>query len=261
EWSTSDFIFGKHLGTGKFGVAYLATERRSNKQVAIKCIKKADVEELKVGHFLKREIEIQVHLNHPNILRLYGYFHTSTDVYLVLEYASKGDLYQLIQREERLTEKVASKYIAQIASALKYMHQLGVFHRDIKPENILIGEDGTLKIADFGWAVHDPNPRRYTFCGTLDYLSPEMISNQAHDQTVDVWALGVLCYELLVGAPPFADSEEYTQAYDRIKALDIHYPKGISSLARDFISGLLRKAPARAKVADIESHPWITDVN
>lgn len=95
-----------------------------------------------------------------------------------------------------------------MAEALRYLHSKKIMHRDIKPENLLIGLDGSLKIGDFGWSVHAPSQRRNTFCGTLDYLPPEMIEGKAYNEKVDHWALGVLAYEFLCGRPPFEDQDE-----------------------------------------------------
>ncbi|KAI8976107.1 kinase-like domain-containing protein [Pilobolus umbonatus] len=261
KWTIADFDIGHHLGTGRFGTVYLAQDKHSHKLVALKILRKEKLEEAGIVVFVKREIEIQAHLNHPNILRLYGYFHDETNVYLVLEYANRGELYYNMERFGPFSETETVKCILDVTHALSYMHGLGVLHRDIKPENILVGDDGQLKISDFGWAVYDPKPRRRTFCGTLDYLSPEMVANECHSHGVDVWALGVLCYELLVGKPPFEEIDEkesHTKTYDRIKNVDIQFPPHVSEEARSFILQLLQRQPAnRIKAADIESHPWI----
>ncbi|KAI8379525.1 kinase-like domain-containing protein [Radiomyces spectabilis] len=236
EWTVADFDVGEHLGTGKFGTVYVAREKKSQHIVALKILKKEEIEKAKVIRFVKREIEIQSHLNHPNILRLYGYFHDRDHVYIVLEYAAEGELYTKLQKRGRFTEPTAAKYIAQITNALRYLHSLGVIHRDLKPENVLIGRDGQVKLADYGWSVHDPAPRRRTFCGTLDYLPPEMIENKLHTEKVDVWALGVLCYELLVGSPPFEDLAGYVETYNRIIRASYTLPDDLSLMAKNFIA-------------------------
>lgn len=126
-------------------------------------------------------------------------------------------------------------YIAQLADALKYCHSKKVIHRDIKPENLLLGIHGEIKIADFGWSVHAPASRRDTLCGTLDYLPPEMVSGKTYDHTVDFWSVGILCYECLVGQPPF-----YAKCNDEtctnITALRYTFPSFVSEDARDLIS-------------------------
>lgn len=117
-----------------------------------------------------------------------------------------------------------------------YCHSKHVIHRDIKPENLLLGMKGELKIADFGWSVHAPNSRRKTLCGTLDYLPPEMVQGLDHDSAVDVWSLGVLCYEFLFGQPPF-EAEGHSNTYKRILRVDLKFPAEIpvSSGAKDLI--------------------------
>ncbi|MEQ2171884.1 hypothetical protein GOODEAATRI_015154, partial [Goodea atripinnis] len=111
-------------------------------------------------------------------------------------------------------------YIMELADALHYCHTKNVIHRDIKPENLLLGGNGELKIADFGWSVHTPSSRRSTLCGTLDYLPPEMIEGKTHDEKVDLWSLGVLCYEFLVGKPPF-EAKTHDETYRRISRVRI----------------------------------------
>mmetsp|Transcript_40791 Transcript_40791/g.65403 ORF Transcript_40791/g.65403 Transcript_40791/m.65403 type:complete len:361 (-) Transcript_40791:268-1350(-) len=259
RWQLSDFDIGKPLGRGKFGNVYLAREKHSKYIVALKVLFKNQLQQSHVEHQLRREIEIQSHLRHPNILRLYGYFYDQNRVYLILEYASKGELYKELQKSKRFSERRSATYIASLARALMYCHQKHVIHRDIKPENLLIGIKGELKIADFGWSVHAPNSRRQTLCGTLDYLPPEMVEGRDHDAAVDVWSLGVLAYEFLCGVPPF-EAEGHSETYKRILRVDLHFPEHVSAAARDVITALLVKEPRnRLALSALLGHPWIVN--
>lgn len=254
-----DFEIGRPLGKGKFGNVYLAREKSTKFIVALKVLFKSQLQKARVEHQLRREIEIQTHLKHPNILRMYGYFHDERRIFLILEYAPRGELYKELQRARRFDEKRTAAYIQQLAEALKYCHARHVIHRDIKPENLLLGMEGNLKIADFGWSVHAPSSRRTTLCGTLDYLPPEMVEGKAHDNNVDLWSLGVLCYEFLVGNPPF-EAEDHKQTYGRIAQVDLKFPPHVSPGARDFISRLLRKNPSqRLSLEHVLSHPWLVE--
>ncbi|XP_054289342.1 aurora kinase A-like [Macrosteles quadrilineatus] len=260
KWTLSDFDIGKALGKGKFGNVYLAREKQSQFIVAIKVLFKSQIQKARVEHQLRREIEIQSHLRHPNILRLFGYFHDETRVYMILEYAPKGELYKELQAqpEKRFDEPRAAQLILQLADALQYCHAKKVIHRDIKPENILLGAKGELKIADFGWSVHAPSSKRDTLCGTLDYLPPEMVSGQPHDANVDLWSLGVLCFELVTGKPPF-ETKSYDETYYRIQRSLFIFPPHVSPLARDLIKKLLVVKPsARLPLPEVKSHEWIT---
>jgi aurora kinase, other len=240
------FEIGRPLGKGKFGRVYLARERSSGFVCALKVLHKNELQQGRVEMQVRREIEIQSHLRHPNILQLYGHFHDSKRVFLILEFAGKGELYKHLRRENRFPEWKAAHYIAQMAAALKYLHKKHVMHRDIKPENILVGLHGEIKISDFGWSVHAPNNRRQTQCGTLDYLPPEMLKPGSKDNyysdKVDLWSLGVLMYEFLVGEAPFEDTPVMTQR--RIARGDMTIPNFVSPDAKDLIkrvSGPLRR--------------------
>ncbi len=231
------FEIGRPLGKGKFGRVYLARERSSGFVCALKVLHKNELQQGKVEKQVRREVEIQSHLRHPNILQLYGHFHDSKRVFLILEFAGKGELYKHLRRENRFPEWKAAQYIAQMAAALKYLHKKHVMHRDIKPENILVGIHGEIKISDFGWSVHAPNNRRNTMCGTLDYLPPEMIKPGSQDnyynEKVDLWSLGVLTYEFLVGEAPFEDTPVMTQR--RIARGEMTVPSFVSPEAKDLI--------------------------
>lgn len=194
-WSLVNFEIGRPLGRGKFGNVYLAREKETKFVLALKVLSKKQVGDQGIEHQVRREIEIQSHLRHPNILRMYGFFHDEQRLYMILEYAPGGTLFNALKKDTRFDEKKSAKYIKCLVSALVYLHNRNVIHRDIKPENLLLGHDDQLKIADFGWSVHEPDSHRTTLCGTMDYLSPEMVQGKPHSKAVDLWSLGVLTYE------------------------------------------------------------------
>lgn len=231
------FEIGRSLGKGKFGRVYLARDRRSGFICALKVLHKDEILQDRVEKQVMREIEIQSHLRHPNVLKLYGHFHDSRRIVLILEFAGKGELYKHLQKARRFPEWQAAQYVAQMAGALRYLHRKHIIHRDIKPENILVGMYGELKMSDFGWSVHAPSSRRRTMCGTLDYLPPEMADPRRaegyYNEKVDVWSLGVLMYEFLVGQAPFEDTPVMTKR--RIAKADMTIPSYVSAEAKDLI--------------------------
>ncbi|XVE73984.1 hypothetical protein DITRI_Ditri11bG0162500 [Diplodiscus trichospermus] len=199
---------------------------RQRSQVALKVIFKEQIEKYRIHHQLRREMEIQTSLRHPNILRLYGWLHDSERIFLILEYAYGGELYKELRKNGHLSEKQAAT--------------------------------GRLKIADFGWSVQSRS-KRHTMCGTLDYLAPEMVENRAHDYAVDNWTLGILCYEFLYGAPPF-EAESQSDTFKRIIKVDLSFPStpNVSTEAKNLISWLLVKdSSKRLSLQKIMEHPWI----
>ncbi|CRK97821.1 CLUMA_CG011197, isoform A [Clunio marinus] len=261
SWSLVNFDIGRPLGRGKFGNVYLAREKETKFVIALKVLFKKQIANQEIEHQVRREIEIQSHLRHPNILRMYGFFHDEQRIYLILEYASGGTLFNALKKETRFDEKKSARYIKSLVSALIYLHGKNVIHRDIKPENLLLGHDDQLKIADFGWSVHEPNSMRTTLCGTMDYLSPEMVLGKPHTKAVDLWSLGVLAYELLVGAAPF-HHEGYDGTYRKIMKIEYHVPDYISKAAAHFISKLIVLEPEnRMPLEKLQAHPWFTANN
>ncbi|KAI1744001.1 kinase-like domain-containing protein [Xylaria scruposa] len=254
------FEVSKHLGKGKYGRVYLARERRSGYICALKVLDKNEIQKQGVEKQVRREIEIQSNLRHPNILQLYGHFHSTTRIFLILEFAGKGELYKHLQKAKRFPEWRAAQYIAQMVSALRYLHRKHIIHRDIKPENILVGIHGEIKMSDFGLSVHAPSGRRVTKCGTFDYMPPEMVHrrklDRSYDEKVDLWALGVLIYEFLVGQPPFEGTPQITKK--RIMKADMRIPAYVSPEAKDLINRLLVVDPdQRIPLHQIQQHPWI----
>jgi serine/threonine protein kinase len=257
KWTLDDFEIGRPLGQGKFGHVYLAREKQSKFIVALKVLNKAQLQKDSMECQLRREIEVQSQMRHPNVVRLYGYFYDQSRIYLIVEYAAKGELFRLLRESQKFDQPTAARYICQMSDAIAYCHSKHVIHRDIKPENILVGLNGELKLADFGWSVHAPSSRRKTLCGTLDYLPPEMVTGKEHDAKADVWELGVLLYEFLVGSPPF-ESDTQRATCRRIRDVDLRFPHFVTPLARDLITAFLQRDPAkRISLKDVRNHPWI----
>jgi serine/threonine protein kinase len=179
---------------------------------------------------------------------------------MILEYCSGGNLFDKRKKryETRFTEREAAYYIYQIAQALKHCHSHGIIHRDIKLENILITKDGYLKLADFGWSVRlkYPNDRRTTICGTLDYFSPEMVDSIPYQYSTDIWSLGVLTYELIVGDVPFI-SKIKEEIYKMISSHAYKLPDFISNKATDFIEKCLTKHSKRMTIDNVLKHKWL----
>ena len=210
SWSLKDFDVGKKIGEGRFGKIYLARERETKFAVVLKCISKEAIAHFDLQHQIRREVELHMFCRHRHILRMLAYFWDTERIFLVLDYAEGGDLFHLHNSfpNRQLPDRTAATVVAQICSALKYLHHHRILHRDVKPENILL-KKGVVKLADFTWAVlcHDTATtangtsasRRSTVCGTLDYLSPELVCSEPYDYPVDAWSVGAMTYELLCG--------------------------------------------------------------
>ena len=215
---------------------------------------------------IKKEINIMYSLNHPHIIKLYSHFEDDEDFFLVMEYASRGQLYSFIKKQKKLNQISAKQYIKEIISAVKYLHTQDppIIHRDIKPENILLDNNGNCKLCDFGWANFDNNNKeennRDNCYGTLEYLAPEVINNNPQGKGVDIWALGVLLFEMMTGRPPFKIEKDKLDMYKSNKMWKINWTDDFPRLAKDLVSKILVLNPDdRPSLDQILSHQWFID--
>lgn len=214
----------------------------------------------------RREVFIMYELHHPHIIKLYNHFEDERYFYLIMELADRGNLFHKLRKERQFSEQVAAQYFREIVLAVEYLHSHvpSIIHRDIKPENILFGQGGRLKLTDFGWSnyhAQDSTVLRFTMCGTLEYLPPEMVEHTGHDTSADIWCLGVLLFEMLVGHTPFKPSNNNRKVMmQSIREGKIKFPLAFPLLAKDLVAKMLHKSPAkRATVKEVKEDKWLLE--
>lgn len=245
------------IGEGSFGTVYKGKVLETNEIVALKIIVKRgrEAKELKG---LKRECEIQRTLNHPNIIRMLDSFETDDSIVVISEYVDR-ELSQILNQEGQLCEARVHQITCDLVSALFYLHSHRVLHRDLKPQNVLIDWNGVAKLCDFGFA-RSMGARTHvltSFKGTPLYMAPEVINAKPYDYSADLWSLGCIIYELLVGAPPFCTSS-LLQLAQLIQYENVKWPDFISPDCKNFLQGLLQKEPEkRFSWLEIREHPYL----
>jgi RAC serine/threonine-protein kinase len=244
-----DFEFLKVLGKGTFGKVILCKEKRTNRLYAIKILKKeVIVAKDEVAHTLTENRVLQ-RCKHPFLTELTYSFQTSDRLCFVMEFAIGGDLYYHLNREvslykEGFSESRTRFYGGEIILALGYLHDNNIVYRDLKLENLLLDKDGHIKIADFGLCKEDISfgDRTRTFCGTPEYLAPEVLEDNDYGRSVDWWGVGVVMYEMMCGRLPFY-SKEHERLFELILSGNLRFPSRLSAEAKSLLSGLLIKDP------------------
>jgi serine/threonine protein kinase len=234
------------LGSGAFGDVFLATHKKDNKQYALKIMNKHKIEDSGATlDIIYREISIHRRITHENIVKLYSHYEDKENFYLVMDYVNAGTLFSVIKKNKFLPEKKAFKYFIQVVSAVYFLHMNNLVHRDLKPENILVDENDNIRLCDFGWCVDiAQSGNRVTFCGTYEYMAPEIIKEMPYDFSIDVWSLGILLYELTHGYSPFRaqngdETDDYMEIFKNIIKYNFKIDKELSLNGQDVIQSKL----------------------
>jgi serum/glucocorticoid-regulated kinase 2 len=261
-----DFQLKKVLGRGSFGKVMLVKKKDNGQFYAMKILKKEAVIERNQVEHTKAERSILQQLQHPFLMTLRYAFQSQAKLYLVLDFFQGGELFYHLKNMRRFTERCAKIYVGEIALALGYLHSLDVIYRDLKPENILLDPQGHVCLTDFGLAKEvAKDEQTSSFCGTPEYLAPEIISGHGHDKAVDWWSLGILLYELTVGIPPFY-SQNINDMYNKIQHGVLRFPPFLSENCKALIVDLLNRDPNKRlgstnDVEDLKQHPFFDDID
>ena len=254
------------IGSGSFGQVYLARNNIDHKLYAIKHMDKNKL--IKILHSLKgiyQEIDIQSRIDHPNIVKILYTDEDEESFDLVMEYAENGNLFHYIRKNKGLSELKTFQLFIQVVNAINFLHENDLIHRDIKPENILLftnfeknngnNTDYIVKLCDFGWCVKLDGQKRDTFCGTTEYMSPELVNHKVYSKEIDVWSLGILLYEMIHGYSPFRPNKpkfNEKEVFENIKKHNLRFGKRVSEQCKNLIYNLLAfNKNKRYKVEDI----------
>ncbi|CAH0389077.1 unnamed protein product [Bemisia tabaci] len=262
------FEFLKVLGKGTFGKVILCREKATEHLYAIKILKKeVIIQKDEVAHTLTENRVLRT-TRHPFLISLKYSFQTVDRLCFVMEYVNGGELFFHLSRERVFSEERTRFYSAEIISALAYLHGEGIIYRDLKLENLLLDKEGHIKIADFGLCKEDITYGRTTktFCGTPEYLAPEVLEDNDYGRAVDWWGIGVVMYEMMCGRLPFYN-KDHDVLFTLILMEEVKFPKTISNEAKDLLSGLLIKDPNKRlgggpeDAEEIKHHPFFASIN
>uniref|UniRef100_A0A2K5EYQ8 Ribosomal protein S6 kinase n=2 Tax=Aotus nancymaae TaxID=37293 RepID=A0A2K5EYQ8_AOTNA len=264
----SQFELLKVLGQGSYGKVFRVRKVKDAGQLyAMKVLKKAT---LKVRDRVRSKMErdILAEVNHPFIVKLHYAFQTEGKLYLILDFLRGGDLFTRLSKEVMFTEEDVKFYLAELALALDHLHSLGIIYRDLKPENILLDEEGHIKITDFGLSKEaiDHDKRAYSFCGTIEYMAPEVVNRRGHTQSADWWSFGVLMFEMLTGSLPFQGKDRKETMALILKA-KLGMPQFLSGEAQSLLRALFKRNPCNRLgagidgVEEIKRHPFFVTID
>ena len=249
------------LGEGSFSIVQLYEDKKTKIKYALKKMDSKKVEKItKNKKLIDTEVNIHGRISHPNIIKLHNYFEYKHFCFLILEYASDGTLFDIIRSKRGLSELYAFYYFLQTLNAIYFLHLHSIVHRDLKPENLLINDNNIIKLCDFGWSVKLNDDKRTTFCGTVEYMAPEIIKKEKYDEAIDVWSLGVLLFELVHSYSPFYSEDlDIKKIGNNITNNNLKFKDGLSKEYKNLVQRLLiKESEKRIKIEDIFQHPFMT---
>ncbi|XP_041045020.1 cGMP-dependent protein kinase 2 isoform X3 [Carcharodon carcharias] len=257
------------LGIGGFGRVELVKMKNENVTFAVKCIKKKHIVDTRQQEHIYSEKKILEEACSPFIVTLFRSFKDNKYVYMLLEACLGGEIWSTLRDRGCFDECTAKFCISCVTEAFDYLHHIGVIYRDLKPENLMLDTEGYVKLVDFGFAKKiGKGQKTWTFCGTPEYVAPEIILNKGHDFGVDFWSLGILVFELLTGSPPFSGYDQmmiYNLILKGVEKLD--FPKKITKRPEDVIRRLCKQNPTerlgnlKNGINDIKKHRWFSGFN
>ncbi|UYV77225.1 SGK1 [Cordylochernes scorpioides] len=263
----SQFEFLKVIGKGSFGKVFLARHKEEKTIFAVKVLqKKMILRKNERSHVMSERNVLVQNVKHPFLVGLRYSFQTPDKLYFVMDYVNGGELFFHLQKSRHFPEERAKFYAAEITSALGYLHSLGIIYRDLKPENILLDNTGHVVLTDFGLCkegLESSKDKTTTFCGTPEYLAPEVLRKQPYDKAVDWWCLGSVTYEMLYGLPPFY-SKDTMEMYGNILNKPLRLRTNISVDARNLLERLLQKDKKKrlgATTEEVMTHPFFRTIN
>ncbi|KAM6954618.1 cGMP-dependent protein kinase 1 [Aplochiton taeniatus] len=255
------------LGVGGFGRVELATTLHHGKYFAVKRVSKQHIVAKRQEEHVLFEKRILKAIQSDFIVRLHAAFKDTRYIYMVMEFCGGGEIWTKLKEVGRFDEPIAVFCTACVVEAYAYLHKKGIMYRDLKPENLMLDDRGYVKLVDFGFAKElTRGDKTYSFCGTPEYMAPEIIQNQGHDFAADFWSLGILVFELLAGSPPFSSSEPQ-KIYAKILDGVLKYPPYMGEAAKSLISKLCRPRPGQRLgntkngIKDVRHHRWFSSMN
>jgi len=268
EVSLDDFDLLVVIGRGSFGKVMKVRKKDTKEIFAMKVLLKEMLVKQNMISYTKTEKAILQSIDHPFICGLRYAFQTDSKLYLVLDFLSGGELFFHLSKEVKFSVERSRYYAAELVLAIGHLHSKNIIYRDLKPENVVLDHDGHCILTDFGLAKQDisNNNQTHTFCGTPEYLAPEIIKGKGHSKPVDWWSLGILIYEMLVGLPPFY-SENMNEMYELILKAPLKFPSFVPNEAQSLLKGLLERDEAKRlgggkdDYKEIQQHPFFAPID
>ena len=263
-----DFDLLAVIGKGSYGKVMQVRKKDSGDIFAMKVLRKDKIIARNQVEHTKSEVNVLQNVHHPFMVALRYSFQTPEKLYLLLEYINGGELFFHLSQEGNFNEDRARLYTSQILLALEHLHRYDIIYRDLKPENILLDADGNIRLTDFGLCKEQisSDASTTTFCGTPEYMSPEIVAGKSYGKAVDWWTLGTLLYEMVVGVPPFY-SENVNTMYQRILTAPLRFPSHVSPECKSLLEMLLQRDPSKRlgsgplDAEEIKTHPFFASLD